>query len=525
MALGPLPPAGGGVPPSGGGAVRGGGSFAAGAAPPPGLEGGATHRRLFAWRPTSAHINTLLQEAGPTTVARARWLARNNGYARAAMRAWRAATVGTGIKPSSMIPDEATRTAVNLAWRDWSEEADAEGVTNLAGIMRRVAGEAFLAGECFIRFRPRRPEDGLSVPLQLQVMPSEQLPMDRQGDAPDGGNVRMGIEFHRNLKERREAYWFYRQDPSDKTRSYRDALGKGLLTRVPASEVIHVYDPGEAGQIRGVSNFASGMVRLFHLDLYDDAEIERKKQAARHAAVITTTEDTDVSDGELPPIAPYGPGAYMVLNPGEDIKFTEPAEVGGSYEPFQYRTLAAISAGFGIPYGEISHDLTKANYASSRAGLVAFRLEVEAFQRAVLIFQMLRRVWAEWLKAAVLVGAVPIRASDYLNTPAIFNRAKYVTPKLPWVDPAKDARGEEIMVNNGWKSRSDVIESLGNDPEETDLRIAMDRDRAERFGLSFPLGAKAAPNAEAPGAKDDDTPEESTEGDKGRPGEGKEDAA
>ena len=202
-----------------GSAIRGGMSFivgGGGSGLPPGLEGGATHRRLAVWRPSSSHVNSLLREAGPTVVARARWLARNNGYAKAAVRSWRSATVGKGIKGSSgILPDLALRLAVTKAWREWNQEADAEGVTDFDGIQRRVAGEVFLAGECFVRLRPRRPEDGLSVPLQLQVMPSEQLPIEREAEAPDGNIIRMGIEFNRNLRDKREAYWFYRTNPSD----------------------------------------------------------------------------------------------------------------------------------------------------------------------------------------------------------------------------------------------------------------------------------------------------------------------
>jgi capsid protein len=35
------------------------------------------------------------------------------------------------------------------------------------------------------------------------------------------------------------------------------------------------------------------------------------------------------------------PGTMQLLLPGEDIKFSDPADVGGSYEAFQYRTLLA----------------------------------------------------------------------------------------------------------------------------------------------------------------------------------------
>jgi hypothetical protein len=40
-----------------------------------------------------------------------------------------------------------------------------------------AARAMFEAGECFLRFRPRRPEDGLTVPLQLQMLSPEHLPL------------------------------------------------------------------------------------------------------------------------------------------------------------------------------------------------------------------------------------------------------------------------------------------------------------------------------------------------------------
>jgi lambda family phage portal protein len=465
-------------------------AFGAGGLLPPGLEAGSLHRRLFAWQPPAEHVNSQIRMAGNTVLARARWLVRNNGYAKAALRAWRAATVGpTGIRPSSLIEDRATREAVHLAWNDWSNESDVEGLTNIAGIQRRIASEVFMAGEVFVRLRPRLPEDGLSVPLQLQMLPAEQCPLSRIEIAPNGNPIRLGVEFNRNLRDKREAYWFYRINPTDRM-SWRQALDAQLLTRVPADEVLHVFDPVEAGQVRGLTSFGAAMVKMFHLDLYDDAELERKKQAARIAAVITASgEANEVVQTDLAqvPIAPFGPGAYMQLNPGEEIKFTDPSEVGSSYEPFQYRTLLAIASALGIPYSELSADLQKTSYASSRAGLIAFRQEVEQFQHSVLVFQCLRRIWVAWMDAAVIAGAVPISPTEYRRNPAMFQRAKPITPKMQWVDPAKDAKAEIDMVNNGFKSRSDVIESLGADPEETDNRIAADRDRAEERDLSFPL--------------------------------------
>jgi lambda family phage portal protein len=152
----------------------------------------------------------------------------------------------------------------------------------------------------------------------------------------------------------------------------------------------------------------------------------------------------------------------------------------------------------GVPYGELSWDLTKATYASSRAGLLAFRQEVEAFQHTVLVFQFLRRVWVRWMDAAVLAGAVPIPAVQYNARPAYWQAMKAITPRAPWVDPLKDIQAEKLAVDAGFKSRGDVIEAMGYDPEETDQRIAEDKARERELGLVFAVGWGARSGASTP---------------------------
>ena len=157
-----------------------------------GFEAGQSGRRLRHFTPSRAHLNTLVAAAGADITARARWLVRNNGYAANAIESWAGNVVGAGIKPSSMIPDAGLKAEVQRLWLDWTDEADAEAFTDFYGLQRRVAREVFLAGEVFLRFRPRRPEDGLAVPLQLQMIPSEMLPLTRT--EPWGGNpVRQGV--------------------------------------------------------------------------------------------------------------------------------------------------------------------------------------------------------------------------------------------------------------------------------------------------------------------------------------------
>ena len=490
--------------------------------PTPNLEAGATGRRLGFFQPAAVHINAAMQMAGPTVLARARWLARNNAYAKNALEAWATSTVGAGIKPSSLIEDEDILEEVQDAWNAWTDEADVEGVSDFYAIMHRVSREVFLAGECFLRFRPALPQDGLSVPLQLQVIPSEQLPYGDtawdsrlgplwngagvgagwnggfevvpEGFENAGGEIRLGIEFDRDIQDRRVAYWFFRGNPTDTTLPFRDLLYNGELVRIPASEIMHVYDPVEAGQIRGTSGMAAAIVKLFQLDAFDDSELERQRQQSRYATFITIPPETDdvgnILNGRPDDGDPmnWSPGQTVELHGGEDVKFAQPPAVSGSYEPFQYRALLGICAALGIPYAELTNDLQRTTYASSRAGLVSFRARIEAFQHNVLSFQMLRPVWQRWLDYAVLGGVVPISAAEYRRDLAYWRGMKAITPKVQWVDPLKDIQATILQLKACLISPQDAIEALGYDLKETYERIAEAKDLESELGITPDYG-------------------------------------
>jgi capsid protein len=94
----------------------------------------------------------------------------------AGIEAFVANAIGTGIKPQSMVADEALREAIQALWRDWCEEADAAGLTDFYGLQALACRAMLEGGECLVRLRYRRPEDGLAVPLQLQLLEPEHLP-------------------------------------------------------------------------------------------------------------------------------------------------------------------------------------------------------------------------------------------------------------------------------------------------------------------------------------------------------------
>lgn len=445
------------------------------------FEGAMRSRRLVAWKATQENINSLLSSGGELLRARARQIVRSNPYAANAADSFVANAVGAGIVPSSLLTDTAQKDELQRLWLTWTDEADADDLTDFYGMQALIARALFEAGECFVRFRPRRTQDGLSVPLQLQLLESEHLPFDKNEISGTGNQIRCGIEFDKI--GRRVAYHFYRKHPGDAT----DPANKGEMVRVPASEVLHLYRPLRPGQIRGVPWISPAMVKLYLLDQYDDAELDRKKVAALFAGFITKNAPEDNLIGESEPdaagaaIAGLSPGTMQVLLPGEDVKFSSPADVGGSYEMFQYRTLLAISAALGVPYTNVTGDLKAANYSSIRAGTVEFRRRMDQFQHATLIYQLCRPVWKRWLETAVLSGAIHL--PGFVENPAKYAVVKWITPKWEWVDPLKDRQAEKIAQECGWKAPSDIIEAEGFDVDETYRRIAADQQRIDALGI------------------------------------------
>jgi len=241
------------------------------------------------------------------------------------------------------------------------------------------------------------------------------------------------------------------------------------------------------------------MVRLFLLDQYDDAELDRKKTAAMFAGFITKTAPEDPMMGESDAdldgaaIASLEPGTMQVLLPGEDVKFSSPADVGGGYEAFQYRTLLAVSASLGLPYHLVTGDVRQANYSSLRAELVEFRRRVQQLQHGVIAHQLCRPIWARWLETAQLAGRLD------LPDPASARMVQWIPPRWDWVDPLKDIQAQVLAMEAGITSRRKVVEATGYDVEEVDRENAADAARTKQLRLRYrtsPVetqGARATP--------------------------------
>ena len=453
-------------------------------------EAAAATRRTTGWTPASSDINTLVFRNADALRSRSRDMVRRNPWATNALDAFVGNSIGTGIKPQSQHPDPQIKEQIQALWLRWTDEADAAELTDFYGLQAIACRSAMEAGECFIRLRPRLPKDGLSVPLQIQLLEAEHLPANENRRLENGNYVRAGIEF--NGIGKRVAYYLYREHPGDTL----NPMASAELVRVPADSVLHLFRPIRPGQLRGQPWLTQVLIKLYELDQYDDAELVRKKTAAMFAGFVTKNAPEDQILGEKTPdtegtaIAGLEPGTMQVLLPGEDVKFSNPADVGASYETFMRVQLRSIAAGMGITYEQLTGDLTGVNYSSIRAGLLEFRRRCEQFQHQVMVFQMCRPIWQTWIDAAILSGALP-KGGDVHS----YYDVKWIPPGFAWVDPLKDIKAQTMAVRAGFKSRAEVVSEQGYDAEAIDREITADNKRADSLGLEYDSDPRKGTNA------------------------------
>lgn len=462
---------------------------------PPVYEGTGGGRRALAWMPSNPGAVAALSLAQDELRAKSRDLVRRNAWAAAGIEAFVANAIGTGIKPQSMMQDQAIREAIHSLWWDWCEQADAAGLTDFYGLQALATRAMLEGGEALVRLRYRRTEDGLPVALQIQVLEAEHLPTTLNRDLPGGNVIRSGIEFDR--LGRRVAYYLYRSHPNDGLLAPMSSSdgGGGLDTvRVDASEVIHLFRPLRPGQIRGEPWLTRALVKLNELDQYDDAELVRKKTAAMFAGFITRMAPEDnlmgesAADANGVALAGLEPGTLQILEPGEDIKFSAPADVGSSYAEFMRQQFRAVAAAMGITYEMLTGDLTQVNYSSIRAGLLEFRRRCEALQHGVIVHQLCRPIWRAWMDLAVLEGALDL--PGYRKDRRAYQAAKWIPQGWSWVDPQKEFNAMKLAIRAGLMSRSEAISGNGYDAEDVDREIAADNARADELGLVFDSDAR-----------------------------------
>jgi lambda family phage portal protein len=448
-------------------------------------------RRMRGWTPPTTGPNKAI--VGLQNIRnRSRDSSRNDWTGESAIQKWTTNLIGVGITPRfKRIKNKGRKEEITDLWNEFVCKSDADGVLNYYGQQTLVVRSWLESGEVFVRRRYRRLNSPLPVPLQVQLIEADFVPMldaDNWPGLPASNIIRSGIELDKYGQ--RVAYWMYKMHPSDGQSTTINATD---LIRVSAADIRHVFDPRRPGQLRGVPVLAPTLARLRNIADFDDAVLERQKLANLFVAFITRsmpTADADVdidpltnlpiewSGGE--PLAGLQPGLTQELDPGQDVKFANPPEAGTTYSDYMRTNHMGTAAAAGIPYEVFAGDIANVSDRTLRVVIQEFRRLAEQRQWQIIIPMFCQPIVEWFADAALLAGKISLEELKDVC------RAEHAPHGWQYIHPVQDPQGKQLEVESGFRSRSSVIAERGDDPESVDDERASDKEREDSLGLKPP---------------------------------------
>jgi lambda family phage portal protein len=428
------------------------------------------------WKPRrpGASANQDHQIDAAALRAKSRFLIENVDYIAAGMRWRKAVKTGAGIQVKWTGRDGKK---LKSLWDQWGPVADADGVRDIHGLIADADETLDRDGEVLMRLRPRRPSDGLPVPLQLQLLEVDWLDNVRQV-APETGNSIVGGKEYGPLGQC-VAYWLWSRHPGDAG----TLRGVRLESkRVPADQVIHLYAPARPGAGRGFPRLAPVIARARDIQLLEDAELARKNLEGRLSVIASGNvasltngmpESTAMTTGSLGELAG---GGINQVPAGLDLTVVEPKAAPG-FVDYIKANVHMVCAGAGFSYEAATGDMTGVNFSSARIRQLDLKREIQQEQWLTLIPMLLRPICAAFANAASLSGGLgPVgRAVSY--------GCDFHPPKWDYVNPKDEIEADLLEVAGGLSSLSAKQRARGDDPDVVNAEWEADMKRIKGSGL------------------------------------------
>lgn len=453
------------------------------------------------WAPVHEQINHLITSASPQLRNRVRDLVRNFPVFQRALSCYSATVVGRGPRFMSLAvhpdgtPALEARRRIEERFNAWMEDdADVSGGMHFYELQQLLCRQLLEGGEGFFAFVPRR-RYGVT-PLALMPIEAERVTsLSYRAPGTDGTDLWAGVEY---VKETGEALAYH---------VAQDGYG-AEIARVPAEDMLHVFQRLRPGQLRGVTPLASAVLVARAMSDYTQSELDASKMASKYMAIVTSDDLHQFQTARG--IAGAGKPAqekrieYLensiieYLRPGEKIEFANPsARPGDSFDRFNRFAIRMVSVTIDVDYSMLSGDYTGINYSTSKAmrGDSRLLLAPHSFMHTA---HFLRPVFRRWLDTeAVTQDYLPA----YWQNPRGYQAGIWIPPGQSSVDPQRDGRADIEAIAAGLKSPQECILARGGDPEEVLAQLAAWQRSLAEYGVE--LGKVSGSLSSAPSALED----------------------
>lgn len=388
--------------------------------------------------------------------------------------------------------------------RDIHHRCDARMRMSFGAIARLAYLSYVRDGEAAAEIRDDK--RGIGNTTNLLLIEPERISNPQDRAIMEGPTLRDGVALDANGAP--TGFWVRSGHPNDPNPVLQNQRWDFVPRFGPTgrAKFVHVMNPRQVEQNRGISRLAEVMVPAKMLDRVDRAEVNAALKSAIFSMFIKSpgrTEDVAAS------LAPADSQAYQVdpwlneyvelrksnpvrvegaqvnhLMPEEDVVFPAAMHPNSNYPDFARFILQKVAGSLGVSYPQMSQDWAGINYSSARALLnELWRSFLE--DRQYFCHHFLTPIYAGWLEIEVLTGAIKIPggvANFYRNKTAICN-AEWIGPGRGSVDPLKEANANNLDEAAGRKSVVEAILESGRDPSDVLAEELWYRKERERLGL------------------------------------------
>lgn len=450
----------------------------------------AKGRRTDGWHSTGSSANTELLRSLPYLRNRSRELTRNNVYAKRAISIISRNIIGTGIRPKSALTNVDEAKKVMDLFNEWAndkDKCDFDGFRTFYGIQRLASRCIAESGGVLIR---KRYVNDKNFPLRLQVLEPDFIDLNKDlSMGKDADYIIQGVQFDKT--GRRTGYWCFDRHPGD----YHG--GNLISAFVPNEDILYAFNIERPGQVHGVPEGVSTMLKLHDLDDYEDAQLVRQKIAACFAVFVTdstelisTSGTTTANNGDLS--ERVEPGIIQRLGPGKEVTFASPPGAGG-YNEYVSTVLRGVAIGYNISYEALTGDLSQANFSANRMGWIESQRYFTDVQVDTMIPGICDPVWVWFMNSMKIAKGVK------------FSGVTWTPPRREMIDPVKETAATIEAIRGGLISWQEAVRELGYDADVLLAQIAEDNKKFDLNKIILDSDArqpKVAPAGTAPPAAD-----------------------
>lgn len=411
-------------------------------------------------------------------------------------------TVGTGAAIQPMVRLRSGELAVDTnkqiaeLWDEWADSPEVSGEWGFESVERHVARHLFRDGEIFVQLiNDARFAYQTRVPLVLELIEADFVPFDFFDDTR---NILHGVEL--NEWKAPAAYWMLLQHPDDPMASFSGSSFTQAKKRVDARMVIHPKFSRRANQRRGLPILHSVINRLRDMKDYTESERIAARVASDMTGYIKRTSEyqgaVDVNSAKNRDLA-MSSGAIFELLPGEDVGTIQSNRPNSSaFAEFMGSMMRAVAGGVGSRYSSIARDYN-GSYSSQRQELAEGAIHYRS-HFGYLARRFYRPVYDAFIERATLTGLIRPEAGF---DPLTIRRVDFRAPALPWIDPQKEAKAFQTLVDANLESRAEIMRMRGRDPakvmEEMEREQASDVFASQLELLPSPPAEDAEPEDDA----------------------------